>query len=196
MSEFEELDRLRDADPVKAKSIPSAEDPGPRALRERIMMSEPGTEPSTSRRTRMLVSAAAVVALIAAGGVVVATRGTDEPNPSPGEPINPPGQAMCVESYSLAALKNRAVAIDGTVVSVSGDDITFKVNEAFTGSADAEIVLKGASTLGGITSAGDPLPLDPGTRLLVAGDGGFAWSCGFTQVYSSSVAAQWREALS
>ena len=198
MSEFDELDRLRDADPVKASPIPSAEDPGPRALRERIMMNAPGTEPSPSRRTRMLVSAAAVVALIAAGSVVVATRGTDKPRPSesPGGPVNPPGQAMCVENYSLAALKNRAVAIDGTVVSVSGDDITFKVNEAFKGATGNEIVLKGASTLGGITSAGNPLPLDPGTRLLVAGDGGFAWSCGFTQVYSSSVADDWREALS
>lgn len=196
MSEFDELDRLRDADPVKATSVPSAEDPGPRALRERIMMNAPGTEQSSSRRARQLVGAAAVVALIAAGGIVLATRGTDKPVPKQsGEPIVPPGQALCVETYDLNTLKNRAVAFDGTVLEVSGDEITFKVNESFKGAGE-EITLQGASTRGAITSAGDPIPLDPGTRLLVVGDGGFAWMCGFTQIYSESVARDWREALS
>jgi hypothetical protein len=30
---------------------------------------------------------------------------------------------------------------------------------------------------------------------LVAGDGSFAWSCGFTQPYDASVAADWKAAL-
>jgi hypothetical protein len=37
--------------------------------------------------------------------------------------------------------------------------------------------------------------LAPGTRLLVSGDGGFAWSCGFTQPYDDATASQWRETL-
>ena len=37
--------------------------------------------------------------------------------------------------------------------------------------------------------------LRPGARLLVAGDGGFAWGCGFTQTYSPDVASGWRSAL-
>jgi hypothetical protein len=195
MSEFDELDRLRDADPVKAAAIPSSEDPGPRALRERIMMSDPGTQRSRSRRTQALVSAAAAVALIASVGIVLATRGSDKPSTG-GEPITPPGQAMCVENYDLSTLKNRDVAFDGKVVRVSGDEVTFEVSEWFKGGSADEITLNGASTLGGITSAGDPVPMDPGSRLLVAGDGGFAWSCGFTQSYSGSVANDWREALS
>ena len=195
MSEFDELDRLRDADPVKKGSIPSAEDSGPRALRERIMMNVPVTDRKGSRRARVLVGAAAVVALIASAGIVLATRGTKEPARG-GDPITQPGQALCVESYDLNSLKNRQVAFDGSVLNVSGDDISFRVNERFTGGSGEEITLKGASTLGGITSVGDPIPLDPGTRLLVAGDGGFAWACGFTQPYSDTVAKQWREALS
>lgn len=195
MSEFDELDLLRRADPARAGSIPSAEDPGPRALRERIMMSPLFTETNRSRRTLTLVGAAAAVALIASAGIVLATRGSMEPAPG-GGPITPPGQALCVERYDLNTLKNRQVAFDGRIVEVTGDDMTLTVNEWFTGANGSEITLKGASTLGGITSAGDPFSLDPGTRLLVAGDGGFAWSCGFTQPFSESVAKDWREALS
>jgi hypothetical protein len=193
MSEFDELDRLRDADPAKAGSIPSAEDPGPRALRERIVM-DTTTARERSRRVPMLVGAAAAVALIASIGTVLANRGSHEPAGG-GGPVNPPGQALCVENYSLDALKNREAAFDGTVVKVSGDDITFKVSEWFKGGSAPETTVKGASTLGAITSAGDPIPLDPGTRLLVAGDGGFAWMCGFTQPFDAAIAQDWREAL-
>jgi len=34
-----------------------------------------------------------------------------------------------------------------------------------------------------------------GTRQLVAGDGGFAWGCGFTQPYDADLADQWNEEL-
>lgn len=193
MSEFDELDRLREADPAKATAIPSADDPRARGLRERILMTAP--EATTTRRTRMFAGAAAVIALLAAGSVVLATRGSENPAPKGGAPISPPGQAMCVEQYSLDTLKNRQVAFDGSVVRVSGDEVTFTVNESFKGPAGDEVTLKGASTLGGITSAGDPISLDPGSRLLVAGDGGFAWTCGFTQTYDQTTANEWREAL-
>jgi len=49
--------------------------------------------------------------------------------------------------------------------------------------------------VGGMTSAGPGAALAPGTRLLVAGDGGFAWSCGFTQPYDRDVATAWAAAF-
>ena len=57
------------------------------------------------------------------------------------------------------------------------------------------MTLRGAGVLGGMTSAGPSAPLEPGTRLLVAGDGGFAWACGFTQTYDPAVAADWATAF-
>lgn len=193
MSEHDELARLRGADPVDPTTIPSAEDPAAVALRKGIVMGE--TEPTgTCSRTPMIAAAAAAVLLVASAGIVLATRGTDQPAPGPG-PIIPPGAASCVENYSLDTLKNREVAFDGTVASVSDDEATFTVNEWFRGGSASEITLEGASTLGGITSAGPSVSMEPGTRLLVAGDGGFAWSCGFTQPYDADVASQWKNAL-
>lgn len=193
MSEFDELRRLSDADPVRGTAIPSAEDPAQRALKERIVMSEQRT---TWLRTRSgALSAAAAALIVIAGGIVFATRGADTPAPGPGgDPITP-GAASCVELYSLETLANREVAFDGTVRSVSGDEVTFTVGEWFKGGTGEQVTLKGASTLGGITSAGPGVSLDPGSRLLVAGDGGFAWGCGFTQPYAQDVAADWRAAL-
>jgi len=192
MSEFDELRRLRDADPAQGSQIPSAEDPAPRALRERIVMSELHTN---RLRTRVgALSAGAAVLILVAGGVVLATRGTDTPAPGPSGPITP-GAASCVELYSLDTLSNRAVAFDGEVRSVSGDEITFTIGEWFKGGTGEQVTLKGAATLGGITSAGPSVSLEPGSRLLVAGDGGFAWGCGFTQAYAPDVAADWRATL-
>lgn len=191
MSEFDELSRLRDADPAKNQPVPSAEDA--RALRERIMVEAPSQQ--RDRRRFVVLGAAAAVALIVAGAIVVATRGGGSGEPKSGQEPITSGQASCVEQYSLDTLKHRAVALDGTVERVSGDDVTFKVNEWFKGGNANEVTLKGAETLGAISSVGDPLPLDPGSRLLVSGDGGFAWMCGFTQRYDARVADQWREAL-
>jgi hypothetical protein len=61
----------------------------------------------------------------------------------------------------------------------------------FHGGSDDEVTLAGASALSGLTSAGDAVVLEVGARLLVAGDGGFAWSCGFTQPYDDQVANDW-----
>jgi hypothetical protein len=96
-----------------------------------------------------------------------------------------------VELYDTTTLATRDVAFDGTVTAVNGDSITFTVNRAFRGVDGSTVTLQGATGLSGLTSAGDGMSVEPGTRLLVAGDGGFAWSCGFTQPYDAAVAAQW-----
>lgn len=158
------------------------------------------------RRPRFLAAAAAVLLVVVVGGTVALTNDDSEPRnevtapTSPdtqGGPITPGGTSTgsCVEVYDLETLTNREVAFDGRVKAVEGDTVTFTVNEWYRGGDRAEVSLQGAQALSGLTSAGANVGLDPGTRLLVAGDGGFAWSCGFTQPYDAEVAADWAAEL-
>ena len=204
----EELAALRAADPVDQSSLPSAKDPKARALFERITMNDvsgpqPGSRPR--RRAAVVMAAAAVIVLVIAvlavsfggnsGSSEVATD-TTTTTAAVGEPLTPGGvSASCVELYDLTTLANREVAFDGTVEQVDGDRVTFQVNGWYEGGEGTQVTLEGAGTIGGLTSAGEGVSLEPGTRLLVAGDGGFAWSCGFTQPYDAAVAAQWEAAL-
>lgn len=109
------------------------------------------------------VGALALVVLV--GGRAAAPSVT--PYPSTGT-----GSAMCVEPYAgPASIAKRTLALDGTVTEIAGDKVTFTVNKAFRGAADASITLDAAGMTGtAITSAGgpnyegeDPLPpLEPG----------------------------------
>jgi hypothetical protein len=213
MAEHDDLEALRRIDPVNAAALPSADEPKARALFERITMTQTAAEPvhttdetspaPPSRRRPLLVVAVAAVVVLVLGVVgAMALRGDDDANTEVDNgdvadaPISPGGAALCVEMYDLTTLKNREVAFDGTVKAVEGDSITFTVNESYRGVDGTEVTLAGAGTLGAMTSVGEATTIDPGTRLLVAGDGEFAWSCGFTQPYDPSVAAEWKTALS
>lgn len=210
----DELTRLRHADPVDQAALPSAHSTEAQALFERIAVLETDIAPTrTERRPRTMWLAAAAAALVAIAGGAALVAGDDNDRDtaaragastettttvvdSGGGPISPGGGlGMCVEVYDTTTLAHRELAFDGTVVSVDGDAVTFAVDEWFRGGDDAEVTLQGAEGLGGLTSAGPAASLDPGSRLLVAGDGGFAWSCGFTQPYDATVADQWRAAL-
>lgn len=163
----------------------------------------PTTRPVRSPRV-LLVAAVVALVVLAAGIVMVSARDGSSvdvaTSPTTGdstdEPITPGGSTgSCVELYDLDTLVKRELAFDGTVSRVDGDDVTFDVNHWYKGGSGTQATLAGASTLGGLTSAGGTVSLEPGARLLVAGDGGFAWSCGFTQPYDADVAEQWSEAL-
>lgn len=201
----DELHQLAHADPAKS-TVVASDSPAAQALFERITMDHTNPAP-TRRRTVALACTAAVVA-IAITGAAIAVTGDDDstttttrlavPEPTnggviPGGGITPGGAASCVELYDQSTLGNREFAFDGIVKAVEGDDITFTVNEWYRGGATPEVTLAGANVLGGMTSAGTATPLEVGARLLVAGDGGFAWSCGFTQPYAPAVAATWAD---
>ncbi len=211
----DELEQLRRADPLARNPLPSPDDPAPRALFERITMDRTQSPtrlldhpPSSSavpapwyrRPVAIAVAAAVIVVVLVSGAVAVSQLGGDsEPvaGPDPSErPVVPgPSSGSCVETYDLETLADREVVFDGTVESVDGDRVTFSVNEAFRGVSSDRVTLAGAGVLGGVTSAGASVPLEPGTRLLVAGDGGFAWSCGFTQPYDAEVAEDWARSV-
>lgn len=211
----DELERLHAADPVCEASVPSGNDGTARAMFERITMT--GTDSSdriaplarhdrTRRRRTVLAAAAAVVAVAAVGGLALSRGNDSEPNTVATEPTTPatpggslspvgPSSASCVELYDRETLKKRETAFDGTVKAVDGDTVVFAVNDWYRGGDGAEASLRGAIALSGVTSVGEDVGLEPGRRMLVAGDGGFAWSCGFTQPYDADTAAEWAEAL-
>ena len=205
----DELQRLHAADPVELASLPSTTGREARALFERITMTETDTPTATIRRRTVALAAAVAVVVALVGGAIALSDSDDgkapadgaTPSTTPedtGAPITPGGisTGSCVELYDLQTLANREVAFDGTVQQVQGDQVTFTVNQWYRGdNQSTEVTLAGAEALNGLTSAGPAATLEPGTRLLVAGDGGFAWSCGFTQPYDPDVAAQWAQAL-
>lgn len=159
-------------------------------------MEQPG------RRRHAAILAAAVAAAAIIGVLVMTTKNDDnKPTAAPTTSVSSSetpsiGLGSCVESYSLSTLPNREVAFDVTVSAISGNSVTFTVNNWYKGGTDSTVTLDGNGMVGGaITSAGGP-NLNIGERYLVAGDGGFAWSCGFTQPYESTTAQQWHDALS
>lgn len=195
------FDDLVAADPARhlgSPPDPQADADEAQALFERIIMDTI----TTSRRRPMAIAAAVAAAAVAVIGTVAAVNDSDRPSittttlvaaPDPEGPISPGGMASCVEMYDLTSLERREMAFDGTVAAVDGDEITFDVGTWYRGGDGPTATLRGAQVLGGMTSAGAATSLEPGTRLLVAGDGGFAWSCGFTQPYDSTIAADWAE---
>ncbi len=177
---------------------------------------EPIAAPRRGRAPWLLVAAAVVVLAGVVGAIV--TSGDDstteddlalsgdvaeEPTSDDGVATDPgaAGESSvtsCVESYDLDTLDNREYAFDGTVESVEGNDMTFTVNEWFaatTVDGTADTVTLDHQGYAGMLFAPDGPSLEPGTRVLVAGDGGFVWSCGFTQLHDAALADQWRTAL-
>jgi hypothetical protein len=204
------LARLGRADPAAGLPPLDPASPEAAALEEEIRMSGTAvTDVRTVpfwRRPASLAAAAALVLVVAVGADLLASAGdgggsevaapTTAP-PATDPPISPGGLGMCAEIYSLEALAAREMAFDGTVAAVDGDRVTFTVNEWYRGPGGDEITLGGAEGFAaGLTSVADEsVLLEPGARLLVAGDGGFAWACGFTQPYDAGVAADWASTL-
>ena len=202
MPEPDDLDALRAADPVDIGALPEHDHAVATALLRETTMNQTRSTPRP-RRWLPLAAAAAVLAVV---GIGVAIAGDDDDQapteaaapttttPPTDGPITPGGSlGSCVETYDLETLQNREVAFAGTVESVDGDQITFSVERWFRGGDGATATLTSAT--GGAVTPDGGVPATPGARLLVAGDGGFAWACGFTQPYDDAVAADWADAL-
>ena len=202
----DELARLRAADPLEEASLPSATDRRATELFERITMAQPEVQ---QRQRRPLLIAAVAVSLVFVTAVTFAvarSSGTGDREVADGVQVTVPDgdgaitpggstAGSCVELYDLTTLEGREIAFEGTLVAVDGDRATFTVNQWFKGGDGTSVTLAGAAGLQGINSIEPGAALKPGARLLVAGDGGFAWSCGFTQPYDPAVAQQWMDTL-
>ena len=158
-------------------------------------------------RTPLVAALLAMAALAACGSNERAPKGTNGQAPKGAEEAGGtvPGGAVtsgsCVERYSPENLAKRGFAFDGTLerVTARGSEqdevqlVTFKVNRWYRGGTDAEVTLEGYG-FGEPTSAGS-VSSEPGTRMLVTGDGRSVWMCGFTQAWSASEAARWQSAF-
>jgi hypothetical protein len=189
------LEELQRANPADADDLPSASLARVRAsvMGEHI---HEGHHQSGRRRPRAIrpvalgLAGLTAVIVLAAGALQLAIT----PGGVPGE-TGGPQIGFCVDAYSLDSLRSRTFAFDGTVVAVNGDAVTFKVNSAFKGVGIGEIALTATGMTGGSITPGAGVTLVPGGRFLVAGDGSFAWSCGFTRPYDPATAADWAATL-
>lgn len=181
------FDELRHADPVQSRPAPSESKARVWARIQEVNMST-STPPSRAIGWGLGAGAIAVAAAVALA-VFFGPGASPTPSQDPG-----PGIGSCVETYSLEALANRDFAFDGTVAVIDGDQVTFDINQSFSGSLGDQLTLTATGMTGtSITSAGGP-SLAEGQRYLVAGDDTFVWACGFTQPYDAGVAADWEEA--
>lgn len=158
-------------------------------------MTRTGTAPRrhVMKRLRRLAGTITLVVLVTTGAVAC----TDE---TPAEP-------QCVVDYSLETLTDRDFAFDGTIVhrtvhaplppdpgqlgSEHKDYATFDVHEWFTGGSQPEVRIA-LDAFDTVMRTG--LPTDEvGQRLLVSGDDGTAWLCGFTRRYTQRAADTWRK---
>lgn len=157
-------------------------------------------QPGRKRYAGILAAGLAAAAIV---GVIVVTTKSDDDQPAaaPTTSVSPTGVpsiglGSCIETYSLSTLPNRELAFDGTVSAINGNEVAFTINKWYKGGTESTVTLDGNGMVGGaVTSAGGP-SLTIGERYLVAGDGGFVWSCGFTQPYEPGIAQQWSVTLS
>lgn len=164
------------------------------------------------RRNRVAGTAAAAVAVVVLAGA--ASRSLWQPDTATqhsaaGSGSTTSSSASCVEAFSLENLKQRSFAVDGTVVSVSGDIATVQVNKWFHGtppaSSEVHPLTMDVSALAetGDTSSLTDAGVQPGARILFSGEPAasraaaplLAWGCGFTRPYSATEATRWAQAL-
>lgn len=194
--EKDPLDALHAADPVRDDQLPPASLARIRARVQEDVITMTRTTPRTGRPAALLGAGAGFAAVAALTMVLlVGGRNAAPGAPPPSSSSGGAGSAVCVEQYSPAALAKRTFAFDGTVTAISGDKVTFAVNDGFRGVDGDTITLDAPGMTGtAVTSAGGPT-LVIGERYLVAGDATFVWACGFTQPWDAAVAAQWSAAL-
>lgn len=207
------LAELHRDDPYPPDSLPAASLARIRArVNQEMSMRGRANAPNRQTRPAMLVGGLAALMTVLVVAIVAWPRGAGPgagaslvPTPpgvavvpssqptvvEPSGGVVPPGAASCVEQYSPATLANRTIAFDGTVTAVRGNEVVFKVNEAFHGVSSSDVTLTAEGMTGTTITSDGGTTLRIGDRYLVSGDHHFASACGFTQVYDPAVAAQW-----
>ena len=92
----------------------------------------------------------------------------------------------CPEDYAANQVAARDLAVDGTVTAIDDGRVTFDVHgtgESVTVDMAPPVPSRRSDTAPSYSV---------GTRLLVSGDDGTAWGCGWTRYYDEETAADWR----
>lgn len=192
--------RLRAADPVAAlEPDPSRITTLAEATMSTDLDNTESTTTSGGRRTglRVLAAAAAVAAVTALGTAGYLALGPDDDQsaaaPTTMELSLPPGDVMssCIQ-YSVDFLADMPVAFSGTVESVEGSTVRLGVDRWYRG-GDADVVqLENPS--GPMTSI-DGVEFVDGTRYLVTASEGTVNGCGYTAVWTESMAKDFATAF-
>jgi hypothetical protein len=196
------IDRLRAADPIHAEEVPDASLARVSArIQEHIVTDIQRTSPAApSRRPLVLfggsAAAGALALAIAIGsgfGFGAPAQGPIAANPTPSE--NPAagggGMASCL-MYDPATLPTFDVVFDGTVTAVSGDQITFDVNNGWKGVGDS-VTLTAPDV--DVALLGAMPDFAVGGRYLVTAAGSNINACGYTLDYDADTAADWAAAF-
>lgn len=196
------IDELRDADPERAQSASTASLARIRARVDREIAMEERKARADPPRWRGWAAAGAVAAGVLLLAFLVWPRASAPPvavaSPSAvarPSPTGLPQIGMCVETYSLETLAKRTIAFDGTVDSVTGDEVSFTVLTGYRGVSGASVTLTAPGMNGTSIVSVDGALFEVGGRYLVSGDDNFAWGCGFSQPYDAAVAEDWARTL-
>lgn len=181
--------RLQRRDPVPPDT---ALDPSP-SLRARQLLETAMTEtvqtaePSTPRRSRLpiMAAAAAAVAALSIGAVVLASNDnapTTTPKPKTTLALQvPPAGGPVMNScmpFSVGVLKDMSPAFAGTVTAMDGDTVTLSVDRWYTGGSADVVTL---TQPGGNTSVAlDGVAFEQGKRYLVTAAEGTVNGCGYS----------------
>jgi hypothetical protein len=196
------IDQLRDADPERAQPTSTASLARIRARVDREIAMEERKARADPPRWRGWAAAGAVAVGVVALAFLVSPRASAPPIaaaspsavPRP-SPTGLPQIGMCVETYSLETLANRTIAFDGTVDSVTGDEVSFTVHTAYRGVSGPSVTLTAQGMNGTSIVSIDGALFEVGERYLVSGDDRFAWGCGFSQPHDAAVAEEWARTL-
>lgn len=210
---------LRDLFAEEADRAPTADADLARKTRRRVRR----------RRTTFTVGAATLLAAATTVSVALTPDHSTPATPRAGTsgptaaPTHPAGQtrhgglpgsglASCAASYTIATLRQRAFAFDGTVIRIGEPitnlpgraplplaGVTFSVNHWYRGGTAHDVTVDLAPP----NTEQEP-SYSTGTRLLVTGEprwGGtplnnpIAWACGFTRYWDPATAEVWRRSL-
>jgi hypothetical protein len=186
-------------DPIETlrAANPHPTEPLPPAVTARLWARiEERTRPAPRRRWSFAVAGLATATAVLALVVVMGRPAGSDPSLPLGD-----GAATCLEVYSPETLVHRQFAFDGTVTAITdapdldfGSEVTFDVSQAFIGDIgeSTTVVASGMGTEGGDSEGGPAINV--GDRLLISGDDGAAWTCGFSRTYSAEMAAEWEAA--
>ena len=203
------LERLRRADPAAGDAIDPSDARARAVLEEVLQMSTDHIESPTAPvatpwfRKPAILGAAAAAVLVA--GIFATTIGGDDTDPGnevaqlPVDDGLAPGAGgteltSCAVLFSPEELRNRQYAFQGTITDVAADGTTtFAVERVFSGDVGSTISLDGTAMNGAML---DPATeFGPGAAVLIAGDDGFVWTCGFTQLADEFSIPEWENAF-
>jgi len=167
---------------------------------EKIMstppVEQPETQPTPKKNGWFLGVAAAAALVVAVGGAIVLSGGTDgdpvaqgpllELNAGADDPM-----AMCIQ-FSVEELARAPLAFEGTVTSVEGETVTLDVDQWFKGGDAGQVEINAPAGMEALIGG---IPFEVGGQYLVTAYDGNVNYCGFTGPSTPELRSAFEEAF-